>query len=220
MPARKLHGQTVAIQPLERELKQGLEQMGLAADDRQITSLISYLLLLQKWNRGINLSGVEDIETMVSIHLLDSLSVSPYLHGFKIVDVGTGAGLPGVPLAIMNPEKNFVLIDSNSKKTRFLFQVKIALQLNNISIENTRIEHYQNRQQIDMVMCRAFSSLEDIVTKSQQLLGKETKLLAMKGRYPGRELKSLPAGFEVNRVIKLEIPGSESLRHLVEVIRK
>jgi 16S rRNA (guanine527-N7)-methyltransferase len=153
------------------------------------------------------------------MHLLDSLSINAYLYGSIIVDVCTGAGLPGIPLAIMNLEKNFLLIDSNGKKTRFLFQVKIALQLENISIVNTRIEHYQNQQQIDMVMCRAFSSLEDIVTKSQHLFGKKTKLLAMKGRYPEQELRELPAGFEVSRVIKLEIPGSETHRHFVEVIR-
>ena len=219
MAATHQKGQAAISQALQQELRQGLEQLGLVADDDQVTSLISYLQLLKKWNRHFNLSGIDDIDTMVSMHLLDSLSINAYLHGSTIVDVGTGAGLPGIPLAIMNPEKNFLLIDSNGKKTRFLFQVKIALRLENISIVNTRIEHYQNQQQIDMVMCRAFSSLEDVVTKSQHLFGKKTKLLAMKGRYPEQELRELPAGFEVSRVIKLEIPGSESHRHFVEVIR-
>ncbi len=207
-------------QALEQELKQGLDRLNLTADDGQSAALISYLQLLKKWNRHFNLFAVDDLSAMVSRHLLDSLSLNAYLHGSRIIDVGTGAGLPGIPLAIMNPTRDFVLIDSNGKKTRFLFQVKIALQLENISIENTRIEHYQNQQQIDMVICRAFSSLEDMVSKSQQLFGKETKLLAMKGRYPQQELQSLPAGFEVNRVIKLDIPESEYQRHLVEVIRE
>jgi 16S rRNA (guanine527-N7)-methyltransferase len=207
-------------QALEQELKQGLDRLNLTADDGQAAALISYLQLLKKWNRHFNLFAVDDLSAMVSRHLLDSLSLNAYLHGSRIIDVGTGAGLPGIPLAIMNPTRDFVLIDSNGKKTRFLFQVKIALQLENISIENTRIEHYQNQQQIDMVICRAFSSLEDMVSKSQQLFGKETKLLAMKGRYPQQELQSLPAGFEVNRVIKLDIPESEYQRHLVEVIRE
>lgn len=220
MPASKHHGKLAVSQALERQLKQGLDQLNLTADDGQVAALISYLQLLQKWNRHFNLSAVDDINAMVSRHLLDSLSLNAYLHGSRIIDVGTGAGLPGIPLAIMNPAKNFILIDSNGKKTRFLFQVKIALQLENISIENTRIEHYQNQQQIDMVMCRAFSSLEIMVSKSQQLFGKETKLLAMKGRYPEQELQNLPAGFEVNRVIKLDIPGSKFQRHLVEVIRE
>ena len=211
--------QAAISRALQQELRQGLEQLGLAANDGQVASLISYLQLLEKWNHHFNLSGIDDIDDMVSMHLLDSLSINAYLQGSIIVDVGTGAGLPGIPLAIMNPEKNFLLIDSNGKKTRFLFQVKIDLQLENISIVNTRIEHYQNQQQIDMVMCRAFSSLEDVVTKSQHLFGKKTKLLAMKGRYPEQELRELPAGFEVSRVIKLEIPGSETHRHFVEVIR-
>ena len=211
--------QAAISRALQQELRQGLEQLGLAANDGQVASLISYLQLLEKWNHHFNLSGIDDIDDMVSMHLLDSLSINAYLQGSIIVDVGTGAGLPGIPLAIMNPEKNFLLIDSNGKKTRFLFQVKIALQIENISIVNTRIEHYQNQQQIDMVMCRAFSSLEDVVTKSQHLFGKKTKLLAMKGRYPEQELRELPAGFEVSRVIKLEIPGSETHRHFVEVIR-
>ena len=212
-------GQAVVSQALQQELRQGLKQLGLVADDSQVMSLITYLLLLKKWNHHFNLSGIDDIDAMVSMHLLDSLSLNPYLHGSRIVDVGTGAGLPGIPLAILNPKKNFLLIDSNGKKTRFLFQVKIALQLENISVVNTRIEHYQNQQQIDMVMCRAFSTLEEMVTKSQHLFGKETKLLAMKGRYPEQELRELPPGFEVSRVIKLEIPGSETHRHFVEVIR-
>ena len=211
--------QAAISRALQQELRQGLEQLGLAANDGQVASLISYLQLLEKWIHHFHLSGIDDIDDMVSMHLLDSLSINAYLQGSIIVDVGTGAGLPGIPLAIMNPEKNFLLIDSNGKKTRFLFQVKIALQIENISIVNTRIEHYQNQQQIDMVMCRAFSSLEDVVTKSQHLFGKKTKLLAMKGRYPEQELRELPAGFEVSRVIKLEIPGSETHRHFVEVIR-
>ena len=212
--------QAAISRALQQELRQGLEQLGLAANDGQVASLISYLQLLEKWNHHFNLSGIDDIDDMVSMHLLDSLSINAYLQGSIIVDVGTGAGLPGIPLAIMNPEKKFLLIDSNGKKTRFLFQVKIAWQIENISIVNTRIEHYQNQQQIDMVMCRAFSTLQDMVTKSQHLWAKETRLLAMKGRYPEQELRELPAGFEVSRVVKLEIPGSETHRHFVEVIRK
>ena len=179
--------QAAISRALQQELRQGLEQLGLAANDGQVASLISYLQLLEKWNHHFNLSGIDDIDDMVSMHLLDSLSINAYLQGSIIVDVGTGAGLPGIPLAIMNPEKKFLLIDSNGKKTRFLFQVKIALQIENISIVNTRIEHYQNQQQIDMVMCSAFSSLEHVVTKSQHLFGKTTNLLAMNGRTAEQE---------------------------------
>lgn len=204
---------------LQQELQDGMRELDLSVNDSQIEAFITYLKLLEKWNTSFNLSGVDDIHSMVARHLLDSVAISPYLDGKNIVDVGTGAGLPGIPLAIMHPEKHFTLIDSNGKKTRFLFQVKIALKIDNISIENTRIEHYQSQQQIDMVMCRAFSSLEDMAHKLQQLLTDDCTLLAMKGRYPEQELNSLPEGFEVARVIKLEIPGSESERHLVVMTR-
>ena len=157
---------------------------------------------------------------MVSRHLLDSLSLNPYLRGSIFADIGSGAGLPGIPLAILNPQKQFVLIDINGKKTRFLFEVKTALNLTNISIENCRVEHYQSLQQIDMVMCRAFSSLQDVVAKSQHLLSPDSALLAMKGRYPEQEILSLPDEFEITRVVKLEIPGNQSQRHLIEVMRK
>lgn len=193
--------------------------MGLTCPDAALTKLMAYLQLLQKWNSSFNLSGVSDIETMVSRHLLDSLALSPHLHGKLFVDVGSGAGLPGIPLAIVNPDKHFVLIDSNGKKTRFLFQAKIELGLDNVSVENCRVEHYQSQQQIDMVMCRAFSTLEDVVTRLQPIFSSKCKLLAMKGHYPEDEVSQLPDGFEVTKTIKLEIPGSDSQRHLVEVMR-
>jgi 16S rRNA (guanine527-N7)-methyltransferase len=135
------------------------------------------------------------------------------------VDFGSGGGLPGIPLAIINPDKKFVLIDSNGKKTRFLFQVKTELALSNVSVENCRIEHYQNKQQIDMVMCRAFSTLEDAVDKLQPLLSNDCSLLAMKGIYPEEEISKLPEGFEVSQATRLEIPGITSQRHLLEVKR-
>lgn len=202
-----------------RELKAGLLALSIHASSNQIEQLLQYLQLLEKWNTTFNLSGITDVSEMVSAHLLDSLSLSPHLLGENFVDVGSGAGLPGVPLAILHPEKNFILIDSNGKKTRFLFQVKLALNLDNITIENCRIEHYQSPQQIDMVMCRAFSSLEDTVSKTQQLLKKGSKLLAMKGRFPEQEINQLPVDFEVISIAKLGIPGSNSQRHVIEIGR-
>lgn len=206
-------------QSIQKELEQGIQEMGLPCPDGAVSKLMAYLKLLEKWNASFNLSGVSDMETMVSRHLLDSLALSPYLEGELFVDVGSGAGLPGIPLAILNPDKQFVLIDSNGKKTRFLFQAKIELGLNNISVENCRVEHYQSQQQIDMVMCRAFSTLEDIVTRLQPIFSSKCKLLAMKGHYPEDEISQLPDGFEVTHTIKLKIPGSDSQRHLIEVMR-
>lgn len=196
-----------------------MQAMGLACHEETLSKLVAYLTLLHKWNARFNLSGVSDMQAMVSRHLLDSLALNPYLEGELILDVGSGAGLPGIPLAILNPDKHFVLIDSNGKKTRFLFQAKIELGLDNISVENCRVEHYQSQRQIDMVMCRAFSTLEDIVTRLQSVFSSKCKLLAMKGQYPEDEVSQLPEGFEATRAIELKIPGSESQRYLIEVMR-
>ena len=206
-------------QSLRKELEQGIQEMGLSCPAGATSKLMAYLQLLEKWNASFNLSGVSDMETMVSRHLLDSLALSPYLEGELFVDVGSGAGLPGIPLAILNPDKQFVLIDSNGKKTRFLFQAKIELGLSNVSVENCRVEHYQSQQQIDMVMCRAFSTLEDVVIRLQAIFSSKCKLLAMKGHYPEDEISQLPDGFEATNTIKLKIPGSDSQRHLIEVMR-
>ena len=208
------------ISPIEEELRQGLVELGLFATDQQLNLLISYLLLLDKWNASFNLSGVVEINSMVSRHLLDSLAINAHLQGSVFVDIGSGAGLPGIPLAILNPENHFILVDSNGKKTRFLFQAKTELGLANIDVENCRIEHYQSPQQIDMVMCRAFSALGDAVSKSQHLLEKEGKFLAMKGRYPEDEIAALPNCFEISKTTKLQIPGNDSERHLIEIVKK
>ena len=205
---------------LEKELVAGLRAFGLPRDRNQVEALLKYLQLLGKWNQTYNLVVATDNRSMVSRHILDSLTIHPYLTGKTIVDVGSGAGLPGIPLAIFNPDKTFVLVDSNGKKTRFLFQVKIALNLENISVENCRIEHYQSNLQIDMVMCRAFSSLAEVAEKTRHLLGpggKACKILALKGRYPEQEIASLAKEISITRIEKLEIPGSDSQRHLIEL---
>lgn len=208
------------IEEATQELEQGLKDLGIVPHATLIPQLLQYLELLNKWNRSFNLSGVTDVNDMVVLHLLDSLALSPFLRGSRLVDVGTGAGLPGIPLAILHPDKHFVLIDSNGKKTRFLFQVKVALKLGNVTIENCRIEHYQSPEQIDMVMCRAFSSLEDTVLKCEQLLQGGCTLLAMKGRFPQQEVDQLPAAFAVTAISKLGIPGNESQRHVIEISRR
>ena len=202
-----------------KELREGAGALGLSFADHVFAALDVYLQLLIKWNSSFNLSGISDPGEMVSRHLLDSLAISPYITGNLIADIGTGAGLPGIPLAIANPDKHFILIDSNGKKTRFLFQVKLALKLSNITIENSRIEHYQSNQQIDIVMSRAFSSLSDMAAKSVHLLAQDGFLLAMKGRYPEQEIDELIDGFVVAKVSKLEIPGEDGERHLIEIRR-
>ena len=206
--------------PNREELQRGIAALSLECSEKQLVALLAYIDLLQKWNSAYNLLGGNESAGLVSRHILDSLSINPYLDGKLIADIGAGAGLPGIPLAILNPDKNFVLIDSNGKKTRFMFQAKIQLELGNISVENCRIEHYQSKQQIDMVMCRAFSTLADALAMLEPIFSDDCKLLAMKGQYPEAELAKLPAGFELGKSIKLKVPGSESQRHLIEVMRK
>lgn len=205
---------------IREELQRGISSLSLNCNEEMLSSLLAYIDLLKKWNLAYNLLGGNESDSLVSRHILDSLSMNPYLEGNLIADIGAGAGLPGIPLAILNPDKNFVLIDSNGKKTRFMFQAKIQLGLDNISIENCRIEHYQSIQQIDMVMCRAFSTLADALTMLQPIFSDECKLLAMKGLYPEDEIARLPDGFELSKSIKLDVPGSESQRYLIEVMRK
>ncbi len=206
--------------PNREELQHGISALSLDCSEENLDTLLAYIDLLKKWNSAYNLLGGNESAALVSRHILDSLSINPYLYGNLIADIGAGAGLPGVPLAILNPDKKFVLIDSNGKKTRFMFQAKLQLGLSNISVENCRIEHYQSKQQIDMVMCRAFSTLADALTMLEPIFSDECKLLAMKGQYPEAEIALLPAGFELSRSIKLDVPGSESQRHLIEVMRK
>ena len=205
---------------IREELQRGISSLSLNCNEEMLCSLLAYVDLLKKWNSAYNLLGRNESDSLVSRHILDSLCVDPYLGGNLIADIGAGAGLPGIPLAILNPEKNFVLIDSNGKKTRFMFQVQIQLGLDNISIENCRVEHYQSIQQIDMVMCRAFSTLAYALTMLQPIFSGDCKLLAMKGHYPEDEIARLPDGFELSKSIKLDVPGSESQRYLIEIMRK
>ena len=152
------------------ELRKGLRSMGVCGEENLVSRLAQYLRLLEKWNQKINLVASTDIGSMVRRHVLDSLTIHPYLSGKTVVDAGSGAGLPGIPLAILNTDKEFILVDSNGKKTRFLFQVKTELGLSNVTVENCRVEHYESNRQIDMVISRAFSSLEERVAKSRHLL--------------------------------------------------
>jgi 16S rRNA (guanine527-N7)-methyltransferase len=156
---------------------------------------------------------------MVTAHLLDCLSVCAYVQGSRIADVGSGAGLPGIPLAICCNEKKFLLLDSSAKKTRFLYQVVSELALSNVDIEQTRVESYQARHQCDTVICRAFGSLVQFVTTAGPLCKRSGRMLAMKGRYPAGELIDLPKGFELVAVHKLDVPGTDAQRHLIEIVR-
>lgn len=205
---------------LKELLQSGVDQLGLKASSKQIEELVEYLLLLGKWNSTFNLSGITDHHEMVRRHLLDSLAISPYIEdieGKLVLDIGSGAGLPGIPLAIVNPHIKFILLDSNGKKTRFLFQVKLALGLDNVSIENKRIEHYQCPEQIDIVMCRAFASLSKTVQLCSQLITGKCRLFALKGAEPHKEIGEISGDYPEIEFHKLKIPGIDGVRHLVIV---
>lgn len=209
----------MAVEPLQ----QGLKAMGLTLTDRQIELLDEYLQLLSKWNKHFNLSAVRDTNAMISRHLLDSLSLQPLLQERiesvqTVLDVGTGPGLPGIPLAICFPDIRFVLLDSNGKKTRFVFQAAFTLGLKNIEVENCRAEHYQCHTQIDIVVSRALSSLADLVEKTRHLQGASQESLiwlAMKGMYPQAEIEALPEDIRVVAVNRVSIPFEPAQRHVL-----
>jgi 16S rRNA (guanine527-N7)-methyltransferase len=194
--------------------------MNVALAEPQISNLLSYIREFDKWNKAYNLSAIRDIRQMVARHLLDSLSVVPYFLTSKrsteyVIDVGTGGGLPGIPLAIMFPEKKFTLLDSAGKKTRFLFHVKTLLKLENVSVENRRVEEFQPAQKFNAVISRAFASLQDMTDGCAHLLEKEGVFLAMKGIYPQYELAPIAAKIELLESIKLDVAETDGERHLL-----
>ncbi|MEW6647444.1 MAG: 16S rRNA (guanine(527)-N(7))-methyltransferase RsmG [Pseudomonadota bacterium] len=198
-------------------LAQGIATLGLPLDAAQQERLLAYLALLVKWNQAYNLTAIRHPLEMVTKHLLDSLAVQPYLYGTRVLDVGSGAGLPGIPLAIADPAREFTLLDSNGKKTRFLLQAKGELRLSNLSVVHSRLEQYRPGQLFDTVTARAFASLADMVAGTAHLLAPGGSLLAMKGEYPQDELDALPPGFVVREIIALTVPGLEAQRHLVRI---
>ncbi len=203
--------------PIDQLLQRGLEELGLAYNSCQLEQTLTYLDLLDKWNSKFNLVADSDLESLLSRHVLDCLSIKKHVTGGQVLDIGSGAGLPGIPLAIFAPHQEFTLLDSNGKKTRFLFQVKTALNLSNVVVENSRVEAYQCPHQIDMVTCRAFATLAEIVSKAKHLLSQECKLMAMKGRFPEGEIENLSEEFVVLESVKLKVPGLDADRYLVTI---
>jgi 16S rRNA (guanine527-N7)-methyltransferase len=209
---------------LEEFLSKSIAENGYNVPFLTQQQLILYLDLLQRWNQVFNLTAIRDVYDMVTLHILDSLSISPYLHGSRIIDVGTGAGLPGIPLALTHAGKDFVLLDSNNKKTRFLTQVKMELGIQNIEVVQARCEEYPSvdTQKIgfDSIVSRAFSSIAVMLTSTQHLLAENGLFVAMKGVYPEQEIRDIPQGFTVTGVHKLEIKGLAAERHVVCIQRK
>lgn len=202
--------------PLRTRLDQGLAALGLAlpAPDRE--RLLAYVRLLAKWNSAYNLTAVRDPLGMVTRHLLDSLVIVPHLHGARVLDVGTGPGLPGIPLAVARPELAFTLLDANAKKTRFVVQAVGELALKNVEVVQSRVENYRPSRIFDTVVSRAFASIADMLAHARHLCAPGGRFLAMKGAYPEEELEALPAGYDIE-VVPLTVPGLDAARHVVIV---
>tara|TARA_B100000446_G_scaffold82830_1_gene78247 strand:- start:6845 stop:7492 length:648 start_codon:yes stop_codon:yes gene_type:complete len=206
---------TTMTELLDRRLRDGAKTMGVTLNDTQVMQLLNYIQLFNKWNKTYNLSAIRDIESQVDRHLLDSLSVVPYIDADTIIDVGTGGGLPGIPLAIVFPQKKFTLLDSAGKKMRFLFQVKTELKLDNVQIENRRVETFEPEHPFDAVISRAFASLKDMTDGCRHLLAEGGVFYAMKGLYPTDELSALEKNYKVSDSYPLHIPREDGERHLL-----
>lgn len=188
-------------------------------DEAQVARLIAHLDLLDEWNARMNLTAIRDRPSQITKHVLDSLSVRPYLRGSRIADVGSGAGFPGIPLAIVEPGRHFALIESTGKKCRFLEHVRDALGLANVEVVQARAEAYAPPARFDTVLARAVGPVADLVRVAGRLVAGGGRLLAMKGRYPEEELAAKLNGWKVAAVHRLAVPGLEEERHLVELCR-
>jgi 16S rRNA (guanine527-N7)-methyltransferase len=200
---------------LERTLDEGLAALALHADARMRERLLAYARLLEKWNKVYNLTAVRDIEAMMTHHLLDSLAVIPHLIGARLIDVGSGGGLPGVPIAIMRPDMRVTLLDSNHKKAAFLRQAAIELDLGNASVVCDRAESWRPAQPYDVVISRAFAELSQFVAAAGHLCSDDGVIVAMKGVYPDEELGAVPSGYRLIDVRRIVVPGLAADRHLV-----
>lgn len=201
-------------------LRQGCHALGLSLDETAMSRLLEYAKLLGKWNRVYNLTAIRDEQQVVSHHLLDSLSVLPHLKGIvHLADVGTGGGLPGIPLAIAVPQLHVTLIETNHKKSAFLTQACIELGLVNTRVINRRVEEVRAEPPFDAAISRAFSDVADFVKLAGHLVGPGGVLLAMKGLFPDEELTQLPQPWMLVESIALDVPGLDAARHLLRLTR-
>lgn len=200
---------------MKTKLKTLLRKADITVSDEQLVALVQYVELLDKWNKAYNLTSVRDPLQMLSKHIVDSLAVSQYLQGERFIDVGTGPGLPGIPLAIINPTKHFSLLDSLGKRVRFLKEVQRLLRLENIEPIQSRVEAYQPIQKYDGVISRAFASLEDMVSYSEHLLAPDGLFYALKGIHPDKEIAALSDSVKVADSFSLAVPGVDGERHLI-----
>jgi 16S rRNA (guanine527-N7)-methyltransferase len=205
---------------LSAQLKTYLAEMNMSATELQQKQLIGFVEMLNKWNKAYNLTSVRDPEQMLIRHIMDSLTVSPYLEGQRFIDVGTGPGLPGIPLAIMNPDKQFVLLDSLGKRIRFQKQVQFELKINNITSVESRVEAYDPEIKFDGVLSRAFASIQDMLSWCQHLPTEKGTFYALKGQLNQQELQQMPAGYSLVATIVLHVPTLDEQRHLLKISKQ
>ena len=206
-------------EPLRQQLEHGLKQMGLRYSVETQQKLVHYIQLIARWNKAFNLTAIRDVEEMVSKHLLDSLVVQPFIEGDTVLDVGSGAGLPGIPFAITSPDRRFTLIDSNGKKTRFLTQAKIDLKLDNVEVIHQRVEDYQpvidgHRIYFDVITARAYATTDDILSSTAHLQNEATRVLIMQGKLD-KQVKSNQ--YKLIESHTLDVYGLDAERHLLEI---
>lgn len=203
----------------EVNLISGAAQLGIELSERQAAQLIRLLDELDDWNQRMNLTAIRERGAQITKHLLDSLSVQPFLQGERVLDVGTGAGFPGLPLAIVNPQRHFTLLDSTAKKLKFIEHSAATLSLPNVQTVHTRAENFRPRERFDIVVSRAVGPIEQFVKWAGHLCVGGGRLLAMKGREPAAELAKLPSGWKVAAIHRLNVPALDEERHLVEICR-
>jgi 16S rRNA (guanine527-N7)-methyltransferase len=208
------------IMSLLQRLSHDATSLGVALAPADAGRLVRLLDELERWNRTYNLTAIRTRDEMLTHHLLDSLAVQPDLHGVTVADVGTGAGFPGLPLAVSNPQRRFTLIDSNGKKVRFIRHVAHELGLANVEAVHARVESLSPLQPFDTVMARAFAALPQLLQKVQALCGPATRVLAMKGKWPQEELNAIPAGWGVHHSRELIVPGLKEARCVVVLDRE
>lgn len=197
----------------------GLKKLACSPDEKQLALLKQYVDLLNRWNKTYNLTSVRDPKDMIPLHVFDSLVVADLIKGDNCLDVGSGGGLPTIPLAIMQPQRQFTALDTNGKKTRFIQQAVIELGLKNVSVVHERVEKWQADKVFDAIISRAFASIHDFVSSSSLHLAKGGTMYAMKGQYPTAEMQYLPKGFTLSNSHELHVPLVEGERHLLEITR-
>jgi 16S rRNA (guanine527-N7)-methyltransferase len=195
----------------------GARDIGVALDESGAAALLRLVDELELGNSQFNLTAIRDRPGMLRKHVLDSLTLQPFLHGNRVADIGTGAGFPGLPLAVVNPQRRFTLIEATGKKARFVVQTALRLGCGNVQVEHIRAESYRPFELFDTVVARALSSLADFAAYAGHLCAPDGRMLAMKGRRPDEELSALPKSFRVLAVHRLRVPGLDDERHLVEL---